>query len=108
MPGRRRATATGPTPVESLTHDDKRVNIPTADAHEFLDAEASKPAQLRYPRDSSLDPQLVWRGKDEQDAEDLVIDAPPIYIQEKIDTRVLIENLRPSAVPPRSRTTSPS
>jgi len=100
MPGRRRATATGPTPVESLTHDDKRVNIPTADAHEFLDAEASKPAQLRYPRDSSLDPQLVWRGKDEQDAEDLVIDAPPIYIQEKIDPRVLIENLRRTAEKP--------
>ena len=48
-------------------------------------------------RDPSLDPQLVWKGKDAQDGEDLLIDAPPIYIQEKIDPRVLIENLRETA-----------
>ena len=51
--------------------------------------------QLRWQRrDPSLDPQLVWRGKDEQDGEDLVVDAPPIYIQEKIVPQVIIENLR--------------
>ena len=55
---------------------------------------------MRYPRDPSLDPQLVWRGKDEQDSVDLVVDAPPIYIQEKIDPRVLIENLRRTAERP--------
>jgi len=54
-------------------------------------------ASLRYPRDPSLDPQLVWKGKDEQDATDLVVDAPPIFIQETIDPRVLVESLRDTA-----------
>lgn len=52
---------------------------------------------MLYPRDPSLDPQLVWKGKDAQDREDLIVDAPPIYIQEKIDPRALIENLRETA-----------
>ncbi|MDL5157470.1 site-specific DNA-methyltransferase [Actinomycetospora termitidis] len=59
--------------------------------------EVEKPATLLYPRDPSLDPQLVWRGKDEQDSVDLAVTAPPIYIQEKIDPRVLVENLRRTA-----------
>lgn len=52
---------------------------------------------MRYPRDPSLDPQLVWRGKDEQDSEDLVVPAVPIYIQEKVDPRIIVENLRRTA-----------
>ena len=95
MPPRNRKPA-GPTPVESLTHGDKRVNLPTADAAEAYDYEPEV-RQVSYPRDPSLDPQLVWRGKDEQNATDLVADAPPIYIQEKIDPRVLVENLRRTA-----------
>jgi len=86
----------GPTPVDSLKHDDKRVNLPTADAADAYDYRPEV-EQVRYPRDSTLDPQLVWRGKDEQNATDLVADAPPIYIQEKIDPRVLVENLRRTA-----------
>jgi len=89
-----------PTPVESLIHADKRVNIPPADAHDLLDEEDARPARLRYPRNPDLDPQLVWKGKDEQDSEDLIVDAPPIYIQEKIDPRVIIENLRRTAARP--------
>lgn len=85
------------TPVEALTHEDKRSNIPTADAHNFVPPEVERPRQLLYPRDPTLDPQLVWKGKDSQDAEDLDVAAPPIYIQEKIDPRVLIENLRRTA-----------
>jgi adenine-specific DNA-methyltransferase len=84
----------GPVPVDAIQHEDKRVNIPTADSEELLDEEAARPGRLRHPRDPSLDPQLVWRGKDEQDGEDLLVDAPPIYIQEKIAPQVLIENLR--------------
>jgi adenine-specific DNA-methyltransferase len=80
--------------VGSIRHGDKRLNIPTADSEELLDEEAARPVQLRWTRDPSLDPQLVWKGKDEQDGEDLVVDAPPIYIQEKIVPQVLIENLR--------------
>jgi adenine-specific DNA-methyltransferase len=91
---------TGPTPVDAITHADKRTNIPTADAHEFVAPEIEQPVDLRYPRDPTLDPQLVWKGKDQLDGEDLVADAPPIYIQEKIDPRVLIENLRRTAERP--------
>ncbi|WP_433351580.1 site-specific DNA-methyltransferase [Microtetraspora malaysiensis] len=90
----------GPTVVESFTHEDKRTNIPTADSHDLLDENAAGVAKLRYPRNPELDPQLVWKGKDAQDSEDLVVDAPPIYIQEKIDPRVLIENLRRTAERP--------
>jgi adenine-specific DNA-methyltransferase len=86
--------ATEPKQVEAFLHDDKRANIPTADAQEFLDPTLEALPPLRYPRDSSLDPQLVWKGKDEQDGDDLIVDAPPIYIQEKIDPRVIIENIR--------------
>lgn len=84
---------TGPTPVESLTHEDKRINLPTADAADAYDYQPEI-RQVTYPRDPSLDPQLVWRGKDSQNATDLVADAPPIYIQEKIDPRVLVEKSR--------------
>src|SRR5690242_13893499 len=90
----RKKMSSGPTPVDAIRHEDKRLNIPTADSEELLNEEAAQPVQLRWERDPSLDPQLVWKGKDEQDGEDLVVDAPPIYIQEKIVPQVLIENLR--------------
>ena len=93
MPPRKKEP-TGPVPVEAFKHEDKRINIPTADSSELVSPDVAKPTQLRYPRNPDLDPQLVWRGKDEQDGEDLVVDAPPIYIQEKIVPQVIIENLR--------------
>ena len=67
MPPRRR-TADGPMPVEAVHHADKRVNIPTADAKDFVSRDAAAIDKVRYPRDPSLDPQLVWKGKDEQDS----------------------------------------
>ncbi len=92
----------GPTPVEAFEHGDKRSNIPTADAHDFVDPRIEQVRQVRYARDQSLDPQLVWRGKYASAGADdeLVTDAPPIYIQEKIDPRVLVENLRRTAAKP--------
>src|SRR5579863_2974019 len=99
MPARK-ARATGPTPVDAITHSHKRANIPTADAQDFITPELEQPIPVRYPRDPSLDPQLVWKGKDALDGEDLVANAPAIYIQEKIDPRVLIENLRRTAARP--------
>ena len=51
------------------------------------------PRPVRYPRNTDLDPQLVWRGKDEQDWSDLVVYAPPLYIQEKVHPKVLIDDL---------------
>ncbi|MGB2781443.1 MAG: site-specific DNA-methyltransferase [Phycisphaerae bacterium] len=80
--------------VETLTHDaDKRKNIPTAEFQSVVKQEEQKPRPLRYPRDTDLDPQLVWRGKDEQDWSDLVVYAPPLYIQEKVHPKVLIDDL---------------
>ncbi len=92
----------GPTPVDAIRHADKRPNIPTADAHDFYGREVEEVRRVAYQRDASLDPQLIWRGKYDDDgrASDLVTDAPPIYIQEKIDPRVLIENLRRTAARP--------
>jgi adenine-specific DNA-methyltransferase len=81
-------------PVDAIVHVDKRMNLPTADAEDFVTPELDRPRLLLYPRRAELDPQLVWRGKDEQDRQDLEVQAPPIYIQEKIDARVLVENLR--------------
>jgi adenine-specific DNA-methyltransferase len=98
MPPKKKTSA--PTPVEAITHGEKRANLPTADNQDFLNDETEKQVQLRYPRDTTLDPQLVWKGKDTLDGEDLVVDAPPIFIQEKIDPRVLIENLRDTALRP--------
>ncbi len=73
-----------PTPktVESLTHDSaRRKNIPSAEQQSFIQNEQTAPKPIRYPRNTDLDPQLVWRGKDEQDWSDLVVHAPPLYIQ---------------------------
>ena len=91
----------GPTQVASITHADKRVNLPTADGQEFVTPEVEAARHAVIERDPTLDPQLVWKGKyeadDPENGTDLVADAPPIFIQEKIDPRVLIENLRRTA-----------
>jgi len=79
--------------VETLTHEEKRKNIPTAEFQSVLDTEQQQPKQIRYPRNTDLDPQLVWRGKDEQDWSDLVVHAPPLYIQEKVHPKALIDDL---------------
>ena len=72
--------------------DSKRRNIPTAELQALAKAdEALRVAYERRNRD--LDPQLVWRGKDEQDASDLVVNAPPLYIQEKVHPKALIDDL---------------
>ncbi|MXZ97967.1 MAG: site-specific DNA-methyltransferase [Acidimicrobiaceae bacterium] len=85
-----------PTPVEAITHSDTRTNIPTADAHDLVPPEVEEMVQITYPRDIRS-PMLVWKGKEELDETDLQVDAPPLYIQEKIDPRVLIDNLRKTA-----------
>src|SRR5205807_9509655 len=71
------------TPVESIRHKDKRKNIPTEELRDFVAEDEHAPKAMRYPRDASLDPQLVWKGKDEQDASALEVPVVPIYIQEK-------------------------
>lgn len=95
MPPRKKQPS-GPKPVVATTYDDKRTNIPTADAQEFVAPDVEAPRKVRWDRDHSLDPQLVWKGKDFE-ADVLEGDAPPIYIQEKVDPRVLVESLRRTA-----------
>ena len=80
--------------VETLKHDDKRKNIPTAEYQSLLHDEEKAPIRLAYERrNRDLDPQLVWRGKDERDWSDLVVPAPPLFIQEKVHPKVLIDDL---------------
>ena len=80
--------------VETITHDEaKRKNIPSAEHQSVLRPYDAKPRPLKYPRNTDLDPQLVWHGKDEQDWSDLVVHAPPLYIQEKVHPKVVIDDL---------------
>jgi len=85
-----------PLEIETLRHTDAtRINIPTAEYEGVMSADNLSPVQVAYQRrNRDLDPQLVWRGKDEQDWSDLVVAAPPLYIQEKVHPKVLIEELR--------------
>jgi adenine-specific DNA-methyltransferase len=93
-----RKKPSGPTPVESTRHADTRVNIPTGELADFVADAEKQPSSVLYPRDPTLDPQLVWKGKDAQDlAEYLEVAAVPVYIQEKIEPRALVENLRQTA-----------
>jgi len=95
-----------PKSVESLTHAEaSRRNIPTAEYEAVMQHEQKAPVAVRYERGAlglddekaarnrDLDPQLVWRGKDEQDWSDLVVHAPPLYIQEKVHPKVLVDDL---------------
>src|SRR5271155_2344562 len=92
--------------VETLTHEEaSRKNIPTAEFQSVMQKEEQSPVRVALPRGVSgldqekkdrnrdLDPQLVWRGKDEQDWSDLVTHVPPIYIQEKVPPKVLVDDL---------------
>jgi len=85
--------------IDSLKHKDTRVNIPTRELDDFVADDEANPKVVEYPgllyaRDPSLDPQLVWKGKDAQDREALAVPAVPIYIQEKIHPQAIIEDLR--------------
>ncbi len=81
--------------VETLKHTEaSRKNIPTAEYQSVMRKEEESPIRVAYERrNRDLDPQLVWRGKDEADWSDLVVHAPPLYIQEKVHPKVLIDDL---------------
>ena len=80
--------------VETIRHtSDTRKNIPTAEHQSVLEKAEAAPRPVRYPRNTELDPQFVWRGKDEQDWTDLVVPVPPLYCQEKIHPKALIDDL---------------
>ncbi len=79
-------------PIDHYEHPDKRANNPTQELSGFAEDEENAPT--RYPRDTALDPQLVWKGKDQQNDTDLEVQAVPIYTQEHIQPQAIIENLR--------------
>ncbi len=81
--------------VATIRHDEAtRKNIPTAEHQSVMEKNEQSPVRVAYDRrNRDLDPQLVWRGKDEQDWSDLVVQAPPLYIQEKVHPKVLIDDL---------------
>ena len=81
--------------IEIITHDEaSRKHIPTAELESVLGEEVKSPIQVAYERrNRDLDPQLVWRGKDDQAWADLIVQASPLYIQEKIHPKVLIDDL---------------
>ena len=72
--------------VETLTHDEaSRKNIPTAEYQSVMRKDEQSSIRVAYERrNRDLDPQLVWRGKDQKDWSALVVQAPPLYIQEKV------------------------
>ena len=82
--------------IESFVHDDaSRRNIPPAEYQTMLRNQEKTPLQVAYERrNPDLDPQLIWRGKDLLDESPLVVNAPPLYIQEKIHPKVLIDDLK--------------
>lgn len=84
-----------PKSVEALKHAEaKRKNIPTAEYQSILEKNDQTPLQIAYERrNRDLDPQLVWRGKDVKNWSDLVVSVPPLYIQEKVHPKVLIDDL---------------
>ncbi|WP_333995041.1 site-specific DNA-methyltransferase [Burkholderia orbicola] len=93
--------------IEDFVHNEaKRKNIPTVEHQSVMQHHEQAPVKVAYPRggkglddekkqrNHDLDPQMVWRGKDQQDWSDLVVNAPPLYIQEKVKPKVLIDDLR--------------
>ncbi|MCW5260238.1 site-specific DNA-methyltransferase [Verminephrobacter eiseniae] len=110
-----------PLVVDTLKHEGAtRRNIPTAEYQSVMAKDEQSPRPVAYQRANTqwlsdlaalhdqgkssdafqqrlnrdLDPQLLWRGKDQQDWSDLVVNAPPLYIQEKVHPKVLIDDLR--------------
>jgi len=86
----------GEKQIESFVHDDaSRRNIPPAEYQTMVRNQEKTPLQVAYERrNPDLDPQLIWRGKDLLDDSPLVVNAPPLYIQEKIHPKVLIDDLK--------------
>ena len=83
-------------PVEAIKHKRaKRKNIPTAELESVMEEDIKKPIQIAYERrNEDLDPQIVWRGKEQQDETPFNVSAPPLYIQEKVQPKAIIEGLR--------------
>ncbi|MCW5875639.1 MAG: site-specific DNA-methyltransferase [Anaerolineales bacterium] len=96
MPKRKPAKkkpVTTAAPVSSYKHETKRVRIPTQEESEKLPPRQKQPVKKKYAYDPSLDPQLVWAGKEEQGAE-FSVPTVPIYVQEKIAPEAIVARLK--------------
>jgi adenine-specific DNA-methyltransferase len=70
-----------PTEITSIRHSkDARVNIPTEELRDFVAEDEKAPKAMLYPRDPSQDPQLAWKGKDEQDQAALEV---PVVLRDR-------------------------
>src|SRR5436190_17993716 len=83
--------------IEAIKHRDRRKNIPTEELRDFVREEEQRPMSVQYARDESLDPQLVWKGKEAQNRQSLEVPAAPIYIQEKIHPQAIIGGFQKTA-----------
>jgi len=85
-----------PKEVGTHTHpDDRRVGLPSAEVQPMVAPADLDPIRVAFERrNRDLDPQLVWRGKDELDWSDLVVAAPPLFVQEYVDPKFLINDLK--------------
>ena len=80
-------------PIDALKHvADKRPNIPTRETAAFAHENGAQPFVLN--RDRSLDPQLVWKDKDEQDAKPLEVPVVSIHVQEKLHPQAIVEAVK--------------
>jgi hypothetical protein len=99
MARKKKTPAAAAAEVDTIRHKEKRKNIPTEELRDFVASEEGQPPKILYPRDPSLDPQLVWKSKDQQDRQPLAVDVVPIYIQEFTP---------PNSLPPKDTSSEPS
>ncbi|RKZ65824.1 MAG: site-specific DNA-methyltransferase [Candidatus Parabeggiatoa sp. nov. 3] len=91
----RKKTEPKTIPIDSIKHaEESRTNIPTKELRDFLADDEQEPRMKLYPRNPDLDPQLVWRGKDDQDSHDLEVPVVPVYIQEKVHPQAIIQDIK--------------
>lgn len=84
--------------IDSIKHKNKRKNIPTGELKDFMPSYDVNTSEIKYPRNTAKDPQLVWKGKDQQDQEDLSVSNYPIYIHEQVHPQAIIEGMRKEKV----------
>jgi len=87
---------TAAAPVKSYKHRAKRPHIPTQEESAKLSPREKKQVKKKYAYDPSIDPQLIWTGKEEQGAE-LNVATVPIYVQENIAPEAIIARLKAGA-----------
>ncbi len=102
MPAKKKATAK-PKEIANISHPQAtRKNIPSAEMQQVIGDDIKAPVPVTYARhappmspetegrNADLDPQLIWRGKTTAALE---VPAPPLFIQEKVHPKALIDDL---------------